>query len=91
MNHVDTPVRGLKPLMLVATIAALALAVVGAFNRGALGTAAAGWAVGIIVAVPLLRVVVVGAHWWRIGDRRFALISASLLALVGAGAIIASL
>ena len=57
MSEVDTRVGGLKPLMLIATIAAFVLAVVGAFNRGKLGTIAAGLAVAVIVAVPLVRVV----------------------------------
>ena len=91
MSQVDTPVRGLKPLMLAATIAAFALAVVGSFSHAKLGTTAAGLAVGIIVALPLVRVVVVGSHWWRGGDRRFALVAAALLAVVGLGAIIAIL
>lgn len=91
MSELDTPIRGLKPLMLVATIAAFALAIVGSFSRGTLGTTAAGLAVATIVAVPLLRVVVVGTHWWRIGDRRFALVAIGLLGLVGSGAIIALL
>lgn len=78
-------------MMLVATIAAFALAIVGSFDRGTIGTTAAGLAIAIIVAVPLLRVVVVGTHWWRIGDRRFALVAIGLLGLVGSGAIIALL
>jgi len=91
MSEVDTPIRGLKPMMLVATISAFALSIVGSFHSGTLGTTASGLAVTTVVAVPLLRVGVFGAHWWRIGDRRFAAIAASLLAVVGAGAIIAFL
>ena len=90
MSEVDTPVRGLKPLMLVATVAAFGLAVVGSFSEGRLGNTAAGLAVAVIVAVPLVRVLVVGTHWWRSGDRRFAMIAAVLLAVVGVGAVIAS-
>ncbi len=91
MSEVDTPIRGLKPVMLVATPAAFALAMVGAFVDGRAGTTAAGLAVAVIVAVPLLRVVIVGVHWLGIGDRRFAVLAAALLAIVGAGAIIALL
>ena len=91
MSQIDTPIRGLKPLMLSATLAAFALAIVGAFIDGRAGRTAAGLAVAVIVAVPLLRVVVVGTHWWRVGDRRFAAIAAGLLALVGLGAILALL
>ena len=50
-----------------------------------------GLSVAVIVAVPLLRVLAVGAHWWRIGDRRFAAVCIALLAVVGLGAIIAML
>ena len=76
-------------MMLAATIAAFALSTFGAFKSGTSGTTAAGIAVAIIVAVPLLRVFVVGFHWWRVGDRRFAAVAAALLAVVGSGAIIA--
>lgn len=78
-------------MILVTTVATFVLAVVGSFNRGTLGTTAAGLAVAAIVAVPLVRVVVFGLHWWRIGDRRFAGRAVALLAVVGAGAIIALL
>lgn len=91
MTELDTPIRGLKPMMLVATAVAFALALVGSFNRGAIGTTAAGLAVALIVAAPLLRVVVIGAHWWRIGDNRFMAVAIGLLGIVGAGAIIALL
>ena len=91
MSELDAPIRGLKPMMLVATVAAFALAIVGSFNRGPVGTTAAGLAVAMMVAAPLVRVLVVGAHWWRIGDRRFALVAICLLAIVGSGALIALL
>ncbi len=86
--RLDTPVHALPPLMLGATIAAFVLAIVGAVVDGRAGTVAAGLAVGVIVAVPLLRVVIVGVHWLRMGDKRFALIAGALLAVVGLGALI---
>ncbi len=89
MNEIDTPIRVFPPLMLIATIAALLLAVIGAVVDGRVGTVAAGLAVGVIVATPLLRVVIVGVHWLRIGDRRFAMTAIALLSVVGLGAIIA--
>lgn len=76
-------------MMLATTIAALAFALVGSFARGTVGTTAAGLAVVTVVAVPLLRVVVVGVHWLRIGDRRFAAVALAVLAVVGVGAILA--
>lgn len=91
MSELDTQIRGTKPMLLVTTILAFALAIVGSFNSGSVGTTAAGLAVAVIIAVPLLRVGAIGAHWWRIGDRRFAAIALTLLAMVGSGAIIALL
>ncbi|MCE9623211.1 MAG: hypothetical protein K8R99_12780 [Actinomycetia bacterium] len=91
MSELDTPIRALPPLMLAATIAAFVFATVGAVVDGRAGTVAAGLAVSTIVAIPLLRVVIVGVHWLRIGDRRFAVVAAVLLAVVGLGAILAVL
>ncbi len=89
VNKLDTPIRVLPPLMLVATIAALVLATVGAVVDGGAGTVTAGFAVGVIVAVPLIRVIIVGIHWLRIGDRRFAIVAIALLSVVGLGALFA--
>ena len=91
MSGLDTPIRGLGWGLLLATGVAFVLAIVGSFVGGSVGTTTAGLSVAVIVAVPLLRVLVVGAHWWRIGDRRFAAVSLALLAVVGSGAIIALL
>lgn len=77
--------------MLLATGTAFVLATLGSFLGGSVGRIAAGLSVAVIVAAPLLRVLVVGAHWWRIGDRRFATVAAALLAVVGSGAMIALL
>jgi hypothetical protein len=91
MNELDSPIRGMRPALLAATGAALVLAIIGSFTGGTLGTTTAGLSVTVIVAVPLLRVAVVGAHCWRVGDRRFTAVAALLIAMVGAGAIIALL
>jgi len=91
MSELDTPVQGLKPMVVAATVAAFALSLVGSFTQGTLGTTASGLAIATVVAVPLLRVAMFGVHWWRIGDRRFAAIAAVLIAIVGSGAVIALL
>ena len=91
MSGLDTPIRGLRPMLLLATGSAFVLAILGSFAGGSLGRTTAGLSVAVIVAVPLLRVLAVGAHWWRIGDRRFAAVCIALLAVVGLGAIIAML
>lgn len=44
----------------------------------------------LLVAAPLLRVTGLVVRWWSEGDRRFALVGLGLLAIVGLGAIIAS-
>lgn len=90
-QRLDTPIRALAPLMLGATVAAFVLAIVGALLGDGVGNVAAGGAVGVIVAVPLIRVVILGIHWLRIGDKKFALIAAALLTIVGFGAILALL
>jgi len=91
MSDLDSPIRGLRPILFGATAAALAFAFLGSVTSGALRSTLAGVSVAIVITVPLLRVVVVGGHWWRIGDRRFAAIAAALLAVVGSGALIALL
>lgn len=91
MTSLDSPIRGLRPTLFAATTAAFVLSVVGAFTSGRFGTAARGAAIGIVVGLPLLRVVVVGGHWWRIGDRRFAALAFALLGVVAAGALLALL
>lgn len=87
----DEPMRGEAIALRVSVIVALALAVVGAVAPGAPGRFSAGACVVVIVAVPLIRVVVQAVHWARIRDLRFAFVAAGLLAVVAAGAIIASL
>ena len=91
MSDLDPPIRGLRLVLLLATGTAFVLAILGSFANGRLGTTLAGLSVAVVVAVPLLRVLAVGAHWWRIGDRRFAAVAIALLAVVGSGAIIAML
>lgn len=72
-----------------ATAGAFALAVAGAVLPGAVGDAAAGAMIGLLMAVPLLRLAFFVARWWQIGDRRFAVVALLLLVEIGAGAAVA--
>lgn len=78
-------------MMLTATSLAFTLAMVGALARGIVGSIAAGAAIGIIIAIPLLRVAVLGWHWWRSGDRRYSAVAGGVVAIVVAGALLAML
>jgi hypothetical protein len=89
--RIDTPTHGLDGAVRAAAFIALLLAVVGAFAPGRAGRLAAGSMVAFIVAVPLLRVLGLGIHWLRLGDRRFAVAAMGLLTIVAVGAVIASL
>ena len=87
----DTPIRGLAPGLRAAVVLAFALAVAGALLPGRAGRVAAGCMMVLIVAVPLTRVFALGVHWLRAGDRRFAGAALGLLAIVGAGGLVAML
>lgn len=67
----------------------LALAVVGTIVPGSAGEVASAAAIGLIIAAPLLRVAWLTYRWWRWGDRRFALVAAALLVVVGTGTAVA--
>ena len=69
----------------VALVAALAAMVL----PGDAGSAAAAAAVGLVIAAPLVRVSWLSYRWWRWGDRAFATVAASLLLIVGIGAVLA--
>ena len=90
-RQLDTPVPGTERLMRVAAIVAFALAAIGALVPGVAGGTAAGAVVAFIVAVPLVRVLSLGVHWFRKGDRRFAGVAFGLLLIVAAGSLIAAL
>ena len=53
------------------------------------GSWSAALAVGLVVAVPLVRVAWFARRWWARGDRRFALVALGVLAVVAAGALLA--
>jgi hypothetical protein len=90
-RQLDTPVRGTERSMRVAAVVAFALAAMGALLPGLVGRAAAIAVVAFIVAVPLLRVLSLGAHWLRMGDHRFAGVAFGLLIIVATGSVIAAL
>jgi hypothetical protein len=78
-------VRALRLLGWVAFGAALA----GVLLPDPVGNAAGATAVGVVVAVPLLRVAWLAIRWYRRGDRRYAAVAAGLLLIVGAGSVLA--
>lgn len=72
----------------VAALAAMtisALALIG----GQIGRIAGGAILALLIGAPLLRIALLVVHWWRLPDRRFALVALGLLAVVGTGAIAA--
>ena len=75
----------------LATRITLVAALAGTVIPGDTGRWASAAAVGLVIAAPLLRVSWLAYRWWRWGDRLFASVAASLLAVVGAGAAIALL
>jgi len=75
----------------LATRITLVAALAGTVIPGDTGRRASAAAVGLVIAAPLLRVSWLAYRWWRWGDRLFASVAASLLAVVGAGAAIALL
>ena len=44
--------------------------------------------VALLLAIPVARVGWLGVRWWRLGDRRFALVAVALLAVIAAAAIV---
>ena len=75
----------------IGTRVALIAALAGTVLPGEAGRAASAAAVGLVIAAPLLRVSWLAYRWWRWGDRLFASVAASLLAVVGTGTAIALL
>ncbi len=72
-----------------ATLAALVLSVVGIALPGDAGRSSAWGAVGVVVLAPLARVGLLGVRWVIRRDYLFAILAFGLLAIVGAGAVIA--
>lgn len=82
----DTMPRALTPLLRVGVVVAAIAAVLGTVTHGPVSEAAGGVAVGAIVAVPLMRVAVLGVHWCRQRDVRYAVAAFGLVLVAVAGA-----
>lgn len=88
-GEVDSGAHGVIVLLRVAVVVAFVGAVIGMLGDSAGHHVAAGVAIGVLVAVPLLRVALLGAHWAHLGDRRYAAAAATLVAVAGCGALLA--
>lgn len=86
---VDPGARGVSALLRVGVVVAFVGAVIGMLGDSAVHQGAAGVAIGVVVAVPLLRVLLLAGHWARLGDRRFAVTALALVAVAGCGALLA--
>lgn len=87
----DSTPAAFTPLLRVSVVVAMAAAAIGTVTQGRLSTVAGGVAVGVIIAAPLLRVSVLGVHWLRRRDVRFALAAFGLVVVAGGGALLALL
>ena len=79
---VDPGPDGVRALLRVSVVLAFVAAVVGMVGESSVSRSAAGVAVAVLVVTPLVRVLVLGRHWATLGDRRFALLAFTLLAVV---------
>jgi len=92
MNPVSdvTGRRQIRALRLATRIGFVS-ALVGIIGLGRVSTVAAGAAVALVVATPMIRVLWLIRRWASEGDRRFVLTGSALLVVVAAGAIISRL
>lgn len=70
-------------------LAATAVGLLGVVLGDGFGDVLAGIAVGVVIALPLLRVVWLVVTWRRQRDTRFVMLGLVLLALVGLGFVLA--
>lgn len=73
-------------VILTAVLSALALLVVVLPEPAEEPVAVA--TVALLIAAPVLRVGWLGIRWWRLGDRRFALVAAALIGVVALAAVV---
>lgn len=82
-----------SPAIPVVLRLALALAatggVVGMLGDSSVHHVAAGVALAVLIATPLLRVLLLAGHWARLGDRRSAITALGVAAVAGVGAVLA--
>jgi len=88
---VDTTPRSLALVLRVGAGMALLAAAVGTFTAGRTSRVAGAVSVAVVVAVPLVRVALLGGHWMRIGDRRYAFAAGVLLLVTASGGLLALL
>lgn len=78
--------RRLSAFLRAATVAAFVVALAGLLLPGHAATIAGVAMVGLLVAVPLLRLGWLATRWLRKGDRRFAVVALTLAVIVVTGA-----
>ncbi|MFZ9482245.1 MAG: hypothetical protein ACO3AV_05060 [Ilumatobacteraceae bacterium] len=88
---VDPGARGVRVVLRVAVAVAFVCAVVGMLGDASFHHAAAGVAIAVIIAAPLVRVLLLAGHWARLGDERYAGAAIVLVAVAGCGALLALL
>jgi hypothetical protein len=86
--RVDPPARGLTVGLEVAAGVALLLAALGMALPDT--PALSGAAIAVIIAIPLVRVALLGLRWYRDGDHRFACVAGGLLVIITIGALLAA-
>lgn len=86
---IDPGARGVGALLRAGVVVAFVGAVIGMLGDSAVHHGAAGIAIGVIIAVPLMRVLLLAGHWARLGDRRFAATAGVLVAVAACGALLA--
>lgn len=100
MSQPDGPHDGLEvgeasPLAATAlrrmTWVVVGVTVVGLVVPGAAGTMIAWVVIGLLIAVPMVRVLWLGTRWFNRGDTRFALAAALLVMTVATGAVVTAL
>ena len=82
--------RSLTAFLRLGSIAVLTTALVGTTVPGDVGRGAAVLMSGLLIAIPVVRAVWLALRWWHKGDRRFAVLALTLVALVATGALLAS-
>lgn len=76
--------RALSVLLVVLAVLAALAVVLPAPAEEAVAVAT----LALLLAIPVVRVGWLGVRWWRLGDRRFALVAAGLLCVVALAAFV---